>query len=245
MYYKKNFLDKNSFLIEIEKSIIAYNELKSNTELIVPKIVDVDYFKKTIFFEYINNFIPLERISIDNPDVYYRVGFILNKIHDIKTSLLNNKILLSEDKYIVDNKELVFIHGDFSVRNVGIIKDGLNRGPLLCVVDWSTTKLNGGLATIGSRFFDIAWFLNNIYNQKSRYQIDFNFANNICNNFLKGYNHNGSLDKSSFIGYIDKFVSHYVETRISSMSPIKKIFVKRSLGGFYRFIKNYKIVHGL
>ncbi len=54
--------------------------------------------------------------------------------------------------------EPVVIHGDLSLHNVSLIDTGE-----LAVFDWQTTKLYGGRATFGTYFFDVAWFMMNLF----------------------------------------------------------------------------------
>ena len=85
------------------------------------------------------------------------------------------KMVISDDN--------VFIHGDFTLRNVCFEK---TTGQLV-ITDWSAAPLLGRIGTYGSRFVDIIWFLNYIFLAVPRECLFSWDAPGMADAFLSGY----------------------------------------------------------
>ncbi len=144
--------------IEYEKTLQAFNIFNKSDFFSVPKILDYDQEKGKIVFERIENVLKVGRfhnLSIYSIDIAAKIGTGLANIH-MKYKLPENLIEPLPEELADDDSQQVFIHGDLTGDNILFSPNDYK----LYIIDWMMTKSHEGIATYGTAFWDIAWFLN-------------------------------------------------------------------------------------
>ncbi len=144
--------------IEYEKTLQAFNIFNKSDFFCVPKILDYDQEKGRIVFERIENVLKVGRfqnLSIYGIDTTAKIATGLANIH-MNFNLPENLIEPLPKELADYDSQQVFIHGDFTGNNI-LFSPNDNK---LYIIDWMMTKSHEGMATYGTAFWDIAWFLN-------------------------------------------------------------------------------------
>lgn len=128
----------------------------------VPQVLDFDEAAGRATFERLGGLRMLRHVLVREaaPDVATRLGLALAAIHrglvlpeDMKAPL--------PDEFALPGETEVFLHGDFTVDNLYVTQPG---EPLV-VLDWQMTAVHGGRATFGTRYFDVTWFINTLFDR--------------------------------------------------------------------------------
>lgn len=189
--------------IEVEKTRRAY-EIGENCGLFrVPRVLDYDESRGRAVFERIHGLSGVRPfLAFGNPN--------LKIVEDLALALLeiHTKLRLPEDLVIPLPPEYqasndVFLHGDVSVDNVCL----LNGSFPLVIIDWQTTPLHGGRATFGTRYFDLAWFLHNLFNRPSYKVLFSDPITSVAGRFVKVYAEKAgeSFKNDEFASYLKQF----------------------------------------
>lgn len=130
----------------------------------VPQVKDFIEAKGQIVFERIPDIQRItQRIAFgcDNEPLIARIGECLAVIH--QRLRLPSDITIRLRPALIGPEPHVFLHGDFGLDNICI-----SNSNKLVIVDWQTSKLHGGRATYGTCYFDLTWFLTNLFYLRSR-----------------------------------------------------------------------------
>ena len=177
--------------VEVEKTRRAYSIAQDSGLFRVPEVLEHDISQGTAVFERIDGIEPI------------RTGVPWGKSYDMVSENLGTALAaIHQDLAIPDELRLplpaefalsgneVCIHGDPSVENVCIDR----RSSQIVILDWQMTPVYGGAATIGTRFFDLMWFVNNLlFRPTPRYL----FSNPVASpsrRFIESYFRSARLD---------------------------------------------------
>jgi len=172
--------------IEAAKASRAFDIGKDCGLFYVPKVINFDAKAGVLEFERLNGLVTLLDMAARKDErlleILKKTGKALAAIHE--------KLLLSEqmkhklpDEWMACPDENVFIHGDFAGFNL-CLEESTGR---LVILDWSSAPFLGNVATYGSKFFDIIWFVIFIfYGAPMRCLFNWD-AKGMANAFLSGY----------------------------------------------------------
>jgi aminoglycoside phosphotransferase (APT) family kinase protein len=178
--------EPGALALEAAKASMAFDIGKDCGLFYVPKVVNFDAKAGVLEFERLNGLVTLLDMAARKDERLFRLlkktGQALAIIHD--------KFVLPEEmkhelpaEWMASPGENVFIHGDFAGFNL-CFDESSGR---LVILDWSSAPLLGDVATYGSRFFDIIWFVIFIFYGAPR-RCFFNWdAQSMANAFLSGY----------------------------------------------------------
>jgi len=163
---KKNTVIKTAspdlMRIEVEKTRRAHKIGKDCGLFYVPEVLAFDEEKGCAVFERLYRVVPIHD-AVPWGEQYKSVAEKLGKaiaiIHNNLTLPPHMIIPLPENLQLLGNE--VFLHGDLSVYNVCIDKSSLD----ISILDWQMTSVFGGSATFGTRYFDLLFFIGNLYNR--------------------------------------------------------------------------------
>jgi hypothetical protein len=165
--FEKNTVTKSAapdlMRVEVEKTRRAHEIGKDCGLFRAPRVLDYDDAKGMAVFERIHGLVGIRPyIAFGDPD-YRIIDNLANALRVIhrEMKLPAELVIPLPSEYRATNE--VFLHGDLSVDNVCTVEGTL---PLV-IIDWNTTPLHGGRATYGTRYFDLAWFLHNLFNRPS------------------------------------------------------------------------------
>jgi hypothetical protein len=144
--------------IEAAKASRAFEIGKDYGLFYVPKVVNFDAKAGVLEFERLDGLVKLfDMAARKDPRL-----FELLKNAGRALSVIHEKLVLPENmkhelpaEWIACSGENVFIHGDFAGFNL-CFDESAGR---LVILDWSSAPLLGNIATYGSRFFDLIWFV--------------------------------------------------------------------------------------
>jgi aminoglycoside phosphotransferase (APT) family kinase protein len=124
----------------------------------------------------------------------------------------------------------VVLHGDLSANNVFVT----TTEPRIVVLDWQASLVIGGQATIGTPYFDVAWFVSNIFgamcawNTASRcakYAIP--TATRYVNRYLIAAGRQNDVE--SVVCYLRQFFAHRFAQKIATHNPTRRwLYVVRN-----------------
>lgn len=208
--------------IEVEKTIRAFDIGCQSGLFRVPRILDYDESKGRVVFERIHDIQGIRHLVSFGS----RYGMLLEKsgialaaIHGGLELPAEMKILLP-DEFVHDGNE-VFLHGDFSIDNVCVHNNNLE----IVILDWQMTKVHGGVASYGTRYFDVVWFINNLFTKSfTKYM----FAPSVRSGafrFLTAYieSCDCSYDMRDFGYYMKEFYRIKMDLRRKSMTWKRRI----------------------
>jgi len=172
--------------IEAAKASRAFGIGKEYNQFYVPKVVKFDSDAGMLEFERLNGLVTLLDMAARKDQ---RLFEVLNKAGQA-LAVIHEKLNLPEDmkyelpaEWMLYPGDNVFIHGDFAGFNL-CFDESTGR---LVILDWSSAPLLGNVATYGSRFFDIIWFITFIF-YGAPWRCLFNWdAPAMANAFLAGY----------------------------------------------------------
>jgi aminoglycoside phosphotransferase (APT) family kinase protein len=176
----------DTLAIEAAKTSKAFDIGNDCGLFYVPKIINFDAKAGVLNFERLDGIVTLLDIAARKDHRIFKLlkkaGQALAVIHDklVLPEQMKHELPVEWLAYPGDN---VFIHGDFAGFNLCF--DQL--ASRLVILDWSSAPLLGNVATYGSRFFDIIWFIIFIFYGAPRRCL-FNWdAPAMTNAFLAGY----------------------------------------------------------
>jgi aminoglycoside phosphotransferase (APT) family kinase protein len=172
--------------IEAAKASRAFDIGQDCGLFYVPKVVNLDAKAGVLEFERLNGLVTLLDMAACQDqrlfELLKKAGQALAAIHE--------KLILPEAmkhelpaEWMACPQDNVFIHGDFAGFNLCFDE---STGQLV-ILDWSSAPLLGNVATYGSRFFDIIWFVTFLFYGAPRRCL-FNWdAPAMADAFLAGY----------------------------------------------------------
>jgi len=214
--------DPGLMRIEVEKSIRGHEIGRESGLFRVPQILDYDESKGEVVLERIADIRAVRHaVSFDKQygDVLERVGVALAMIHR-KLELPKGMVEALPDEFVLRGNE-VFLHGDFSINNVCVG----NESPTIVILDWQMTKVHGGKATYGTRYFDLVWFVNNLFSKPFHNYLPGPPVGRGARRFLAGYL--GACDVSfsvrEFAAYMKQFYRTKLALRRQSLAWNKRL----------------------
>ena len=172
--------------IEAAKASRALDIGKDCGLFYVPKVINFDANAGVLKFERLDGLVTLLDMAARKDqrlfELLRKAGRALSVIHE--------KLLLPENmkhelpaEWMAYPGDNVFIHGDFAGFNL-CFDESTGR---LVILDWSSAPLLRNIATYGSRFFDVIWFVIFIFYGAPRSRL-FNWdAPAMADAFLAGY----------------------------------------------------------
>src|SRR5690606_39135625 len=97
----------------------------------------------------------------------------------------------------------VFLHGDYSGENVCVM--GVGGEAQLVLIDWQISPRIGNNATFGTQYFDIGWFIGNLFRKPAYEYLVGPDVRLTAMSFLQGYSRNDQM-QGEFLG-----LSRYLE----------------------------------
>lgn len=147
--------------IEAEKTRRARELAASSGLFIVPEVIDWDEKSGRLTMERIPNICGIRNAKIGIrawEKLTERLGAAIALIHD-ELRLPNEMIIPLPAELSTEGGE-VFLHGDLSSENVCVTRD---KDPKIVLIDWQMSPRFGGEATWGTPYFDLAWFVGNLF----------------------------------------------------------------------------------
>lgn len=152
--------DPELMRVEVEKTTRAFEIGRQSGLFRVPRILDYYEKKGEVVFERIADIHGVRHaVSFGSryAELLGRIGVALALVHR-ELELPGDMVVALPDEFALKGNE-VFLHGDFSVDNVCVRKGSSE----IVILDWQMTKVHGGKATYGTRYFDVVWFTNNLF----------------------------------------------------------------------------------
>lgn len=212
--------------IELTKMIMGRSISEKYDLFRVPKVYDYDEENGVIVLERIHGLRGIGHLSGSKNNyhnVIVKTGLSLASIHNHMNLPDDMKVVIDEDLDFSGNK--VFMHGDFSVENVCTID---NSPDGLTIIDWQMTSMHGGKATYGTRYFDIAWFINNLFSKPIYKYIFRHDVDNTAKLFIDAYFgacSDPNCNEIEFFEYLRTFYHNKLRERKNSHDWIKKVLL--------------------
>jgi 5-methylthioribose kinase len=146
--------------IEIEKTRRAYRISQQCGLFQVPQVLDYDHATGIAKLEYMPGIRTLRQIMAAGDvtlSIVDKLGRSLAIIHQ-KLTLPKDMVIPLPKHYCFPGTE-VFLHGDLGLRNVCVNQNSSQ----LIILDWRTSIKACEQATYGSRYFDMMWFVYNLF----------------------------------------------------------------------------------
>jgi len=128
-----------------------------------------------------------------------------------------------------------FLHGDFSAENVCVTPDGT-----LVLIDWQMSPRYGSIETWGTRYFDVCWFIGNLF-RKPAYDYLLGVPTALAaRTFLDGYQKEGcTIEPAPFGAYHRAFFESRIRTQESGLWFAKKALLRHGFKQWERFIDEF------
>jgi 5-methylthioribose kinase len=230
--------DPKLMRIEFEKQTKGYILANESGLFRVPEVYDYDAISGTLVMERINNLLGIGK-SISKSEVHNdlitKSGIALAYIHD--NLELPNKMIIPLEKTLNYSGNKVFIHGDFSIRNVCFVNE---EELMLTIIDWQMTNRHGGKSTYGTRYFDLAWFINNLFSKPICNYIGNQKVALTAERFLISYINASRKEFSvvDFSKYLQRFYLHKMEKVKKGDSLGKTLLLSYGYYSWRRFIES-------
>ena len=215
----RKFIPTNKFQHEVDMSKGAY-EMASETELFdTPIIKEINSEKNEIDFELLEEITTLRAHFISNfaysssakqlsefKQLFSRIGKSLNLIHSGKKYFEGiSRTTFPDGFFKADfNKDLVYIHGDFTLSNLLYGKN--NK---LFIIDWNTSPVYGFSASCGPRYWDLSFFISSLFYFSISTFFSFKVRKELAKEFLSGYLKESDLDTEEFLKEFSEFLNSY------------------------------------
>lgn len=223
--------------VEVEKTKRALQISRHSGLFKIPEIIDYDATKGKVVFERIAD-IHGVRHAVSHGQEYgkilERIGIALAEIHK-KLELPDNMVEYLPDEFSFTGNE-VFLHGDFSVDNICVS----DNDHAIIILDWQMTKVHGGNATYGTRYFDIVWFINNLFTKPFHKYLSGPSVKHAAEKFLSGYisNSDVSWDTREFASYMMKFYTTKMAQRRKRLTWKRRFLLFPGHVSWRMFIKS-------
>ena len=153
--------DPDQLRVEVEKTRRAWEIAQAGDLFLVPRVLKYNPPGDSAVFERMHGIRSVAdpiAFQADCTALLEKVGRSLAVIHQRFRLPDEMKAPLPEELRLTGDTE-VFLHGDFNTDNVAVAtSDGR-----LVILDWMTTDVHGHAATYGTRYFDLAWFINGMF----------------------------------------------------------------------------------
>lgn len=146
--------------IEVEKTRRAHEISRRCGLFHVPQVLDYDHLTGVAKFEFVRGIRTLRQVMAAGDateSIVEMLGQSLAVIHQ-SLNLPDDMVKALPKHYCLPGTE-VFLHGDLGLRNVCVI----SATSQIVVLDWRTSVKVCEHATYGSRYFDMMWFVYNLF----------------------------------------------------------------------------------
>lgn len=204
--------------VEVEKTKRAYKIGKDCSLFRVPEVLDFDDANGIAVFERLDGIEPIHDVvswGQEYNTLVDQLGKALAIIHRDLTLPSDMLVPLPAELDLPGNQ--VYFHGDLSVYNVCVGR----RWPTIALLDWQMTALFGGQATFGTRYFDLLFFIGNLFYRPT---IRYLFGNPVLPVVIKFIN---AYFKESYFKYDDDEFSFYAENYFAKLRSIRNRLGKR------------------
>lgn len=196
----------------------------------VPRVLVAEPGADTFEMERIHGLVGIRRLRAPierRLDLMDRAGRALAAIHD--------RLVLPDDLTIDlplqvggGDEGLVYLHGDFSGENVCVL-----GGDRLVILDWQSTPKLGALATRGTPYFDLAWFIGNLYRRPPHLLLQPASIDQCAMAFVAGYAAARDLSRDGLGRYLARLAT-LRQSVFDQHQPILKRFALRPGFGLWR-----------
>lgn len=182
------------------------NEIDISSErVLVPQLIGSDDDNYTLIFQFIEGLNPIRNYLLDEKmsNIIERVAKGIAVFH--KTLKLNlefqTKLPAPFDNY---KDDCAYLHLDFNLVNVQYNEDE----DKIYFVDWEMSPLLGGKSNYGTIYYDLAYFVYQIYNSPPYIFTSSSKKDVLVDRFLKAYQEvYGSLDFNEFASFCESYYS--------------------------------------
>jgi len=228
--------------IEVEKTRRAHEISKQCGLFRVPEVLDYDESTGTAKFEYLRDIRTLREViacGAGAKSVMAKLGQSLAIVHK-NLKLPENMVVPLPKNYCLAGTE-VFLHGDLGLRNVCV---SVNNSKI-AILDWRTTEKLGEYATHGSRYFDIMWFVYNLFYRpikRTRYQAS-SPAAPMAETFIHAYfsTTDYAYNHEEFVSYMKRFLDMRLSTRKNAGQFKRRLLLVPSHMKLRRFISSFHL----
>lgn len=237
----RKFIPSEKFQNELEMSTIAY-ELGQSTDLFDSLLIkNIDSSKKAIEFELLKKYSTIREHYIKNAKygssdqqfkhlkaLFQRLGKSLSFIHngEAKFKGVEKRGFPKEFFKQEFENDLVYIHGDFTMRNILYIKEVEK----LFIIDWNTSPIFDFSANYGPRYWDLSFFISSFYLFSFTTFFSYKSKQELVAAFLFAYLENSNIEKKTFLDKLSNFLKSYNYYRLyGSVLYTDKNFMKRML----------------
>jgi len=250
----RKHLNKEKFHSELEMSQLAASLSLKSDLFNTPAIKNVEFDNHIIEFELRKEAITLRQFFIKKAKfgastnqlailkkVFYRVGQSISIFHNVDKESTN----ISKRRFPKDffsppfNNNNVFIHGDFTLRNILYSVD-TNR---LDIIDWNTSPIFDFSANYGPRYWDLSFFISSLFYFSYSTFLSFDVRKQLSKSFLSGYLNISNVDTQNFLVELSEFLYHYNYYKLyNSATSVKKnksdlLLLSRTKSKLDKFIK--------
>lgn len=222
--------------VEAEKMTRAREIGEASGLFTVPRLLDFDDVTGKLTMEWIPGLTGLRRARLNRPDLVnftYMVGRSLAAVHAKLDLPFGPRTSLAPPW--ASNVRRCFIHGDVSTENV--CYSSANPGkPVL--IDWQTTARHGGEATYDTGYFDVAWFMSNLFHVPF-YRAMPGRLIAAARSFLEGYFGNDDAAFEEFRDYHRMFFVEKMKMRRASMGVAKRVVLSRGASLWQETIEHF------
>lgn len=205
----------------------------------VPEIVSFDEVSGTLTMHRIPRIRGIRQFRLSSSKQYElidRLGKAISLVHE--QLRLPDEMRIPLPQGLDHPGEGVFLHGDLSTENVCLTDD---PHPKIVLIDWQMSPRYGGRATWGTRYFDIAWFIGNLFRRpiwKYVYGPDANMSAAI---FVNSYMRNAGLSDyaADFREYHEKFFLQRMNTQERNLPWLKHALLAPGFHFWRDFIKSH------
>lgn len=182
----RKIVPPNLLSIELEKTKQASRVGEQTGLFYVPHIKGFNEKENTIDYEYLNGLCTVQELAVGNSsrliEIFTRIGAALAAVHSHLVLPPQMKKELP-GRWILSPKDNVFIHGDFTGKNV-CFHEATNR---IVILDWATAPFLEAQCTFGSRYFDITWFIYFVFHYLPATAVTRWRSKDMADAFVKGY----------------------------------------------------------
>lgn len=221
--------------IEAEKMRRAHELAASSGLFLVPEVVDLDEKSGRLTMARIPNICGIRNARIDQlawNGLMKRLGAAISLVHD--------ELRLPDEMRVSLPRELgleggeVFLHGDLSSENVCVTRE---ESPKIVLIDWQMSPRFGGEATWGTPYFDLAWFVGNLFRKPCYKYISGVNVETAAGAFIESYFVASRRDVSveDFDEYHEKFRRYRMLTQEQNLFWPKRILLAHGFGRWCEF----------
>lgn len=199
---------------------------KSTGLFYVPKVVNFNSEAGVLEFELLRGLVPLLEFAIRKDgrlfELLEKAGQALAVVHEQLVLPEEMKFELPPE-WMGSSDDNVFIHGDFTIGNVGLHMPSER----LVILDWSAAPLLGRTPVFGSKYFDILWFVSRLFND-APYKAILNWnAEEMADTFIRGYAGSDPAEKLTKLKHywpkIVRLQSKYIRHQVKKQSLTRAV----------------------